>query len=100
MTGRNVYDMNTDTSTRTFDQMSNDDAWLGFGYLGERSHQDAALRDFADTFVYDVTADWTDAELFAWANSKDGRWFGDCVFGGNLDAADLDMAARYVRKQA
>lgn len=24
----------------------------------------------------------TYAELFAWADSKAGRWFADCMFGG------------------
>jgi hypothetical protein len=86
--------------TRTFDQMTRDERWLGFGYLGERQHAyDDAIVDLADTFVYDVTADWTDEELFAWANSKDGRWFGDVMFGGDLSQRDLDMADRMVRKQ-
>lgn len=99
--------MNT---TTTFDQMTTDDRWLGFGYLGERrnaldnSDPEApaipARVELADTFVLDVTADWTDDELFAWANSKDGRWYGDILFGTtHLTQRDLDMAARYVRKQ-
>lgn len=105
--------MTTTTSTAassTFDRMTHDDRWLGLGYLGERHHAldnsdpeapaQPALVEFADTFVLDVTIDWTADELFHWANSKDGRWFGDLVFGGSCSQADLDMAGRYVRKQS
>ncbi len=88
------------TTANTFDRMTTDDRWLGFGYIGGRQYAEPAEVEMADTFILDMTADWTDEELFAWANSKDGRWFADVLFGGNWTQADLDMAGRYVRKQA
>ncbi len=91
--------MTTTQTTSTFDRMTSDDRWLGFGYLGSRQYADDAEVALADAFVFDVTADWTDDELFTWANSKDGRWFADILFGGSWTQADLDMAGRYVRKQ-
>jgi hypothetical protein len=69
------------------------DEWLGFGYLGERrsaldssdpESQRAHLVDETDDFVLDYANQlgWTADELFAWANSKNGRWLGDVAFGG------------------
>jgi hypothetical protein len=84
-----------------FDQMSRDDRWLGFGYLGERRNMldttdpDAPGRpdlvEAADQRVIDTANErgWDYDRLFEWANSKDGRWFGDVMFGSgeHLDGA-------------
>jgi hypothetical protein len=76
-----------------------DDRWLGWGYLGERSRQDnAVLVEAADQRVIDLANErgWTYEELFAWANSKLGRWFGDGVFGQEALRFDdrIDRAVR------
>jgi hypothetical protein len=70
-----------------FDRMLNDDRWLGFGYLGERRNQLQAGRA-AEVAAADVKAmaaaneaGLTGEELFDGANSKNGRWYGDCMFG-------------------
>ena len=79
------------TATATFDAMYRNDEWLGFGYLGERRNQDDARTvQTADTLAIDAAtaAGLTDAELFDWANSKNGRWYGDCMFGNNGKHAD------------
>jgi hypothetical protein len=59
-----------------------DERWLGWGYLGERSRTDDTAA--ADALVLRFAAErgWDAEDLFHWANSKDGRWFGDWAFGG------------------
>lgn len=77
--------MTAATNLRTFDQMTRDDDWKGWGYLGERERNaDHANRADADAFViaYATSHNWTDADLFTWANSRNGRKFGDLAFGG------------------
>ncbi len=62
------------------------DEWEGFGYLGERRNQAAEGRSTveADEMVLaDANkAGMTAEALFEWANSRSGRYFGDCMFGG------------------
>lgn len=69
------------------DHMESDDRWEGFGYLGERRNQRLAGRgtEAADIkALRAANAAGLDYQgLFAWANSKDGRWYGDCMFGAN-----------------
>lgn len=74
------------------------DEWIGFGYLGERSNwldRDAAAVAAADAQALRIAADagWDVERLFAWANSKDGRWYGDVALG----CGNLAEAAEYVR---
>ena len=80
------------------------DAWLGFGYLGERRNAIAAVQSgewesanvtAADELALRIANEkhWTASRLFTWLNSKDGRWFGDMTLGSD----DFDMAANYVR---
>ena len=79
-------------TTADLDNMYRNDEWEGFGYLGERRNQvaegrsveEADARVLADANVHGLTAE----ELFTWANSKNGRWFGDCMFGANGQHAD------------
>jgi hypothetical protein len=63
------------------------DNWEGFGYLGERRNQLAEGRsvDAADAMVLAAAnkAGMDEVLFFQWLNSKNGRWFGDCVFGNN-----------------
>jgi len=63
--------------------------WLGFGYLGVRQTNMAtaagrAKADMADTAILTFAnlQGWTEGELFAWANSKVGRWYGEEFFYG------------------
>lgn len=61
-----------------------DDArWCGWGYLQGRHYEDAAEVAKADQYVLGMAArqGWDAEDLFHWANSKDGRWFGDWFFG-------------------
>lgn len=63
--------------------MDNDE-WLGFGYLGERSRERRAAQDRGDAMVLAEAnrRGWTPERLFTWLNSRDGRHFGDLAFGG------------------
>ena len=95
--------MTTTTATTAghlFDRFANDDRFLGFGYIGERRNfldADAERVAEADETILEHVRDmgWTADELFAWGNSKDGRWFSDMALGCN----DLRGAMRYLRKQ-
>jgi hypothetical protein len=63
-----------------------DERWLGWGYLGERSRVGdpvAVQVEAIDQRVIDFAneAGWDYEQLFAWCNSKLGRWFGDVMFG-------------------
>ena len=79
-------------TTEILDQFANNDDWAGFGYIGERENQLFTGRDVtaADEMLLEsanrqgLTAD----ELFDWANSKAGRWYGDCWFGANGQHAE------------
>jgi hypothetical protein len=99
--------MNT-TQSRTFDDMTRDDRWAGFGYLGERRNAlestdpevpaPPELVQAADRLILDHAAasGWTDEQLFTWANSKNGRWYGDTMFGGTGTAEErFRQAARW-----
>ena len=90
---------NTAAPTITdLDNMTDDERWLGFGYLGERERcEDAELVTAVDALVigYATRNGWNTDDLFEWANSKLGRWFGDSMFGGTGDTqADFDRAIR------
>lgn len=77
--------MSTKIALTTADiERGNDDArFLGWGYLGARANEDAAQVTEADAFVLARAAErgWDAEDLFAWSNSKDGRWFADWFFG-------------------
>jgi hypothetical protein len=72
------------------------DEWEGFGYLGERRHQDEAAVVEADRVALAAAnkAGLDAEQFFYWLNSKNGRWFGDCMFGANGQHAE-----RYVPGQ-
>jgi hypothetical protein len=99
-------------TAQIFEAFAQRDEHLGYGYIGERRMAlesveegeagealalqvriaDDAVLAFADE------AGWSDEDLFAWANSKDGRWYADVMFGGS--GVDLwQRAQRYVRLQ-
>lgn len=72
-----------------------DPRWLGFGYIGGRrntltSDDPEAPADPASVHATDERViawanehRWTYEDLFAWANSKNGRWLGDVMFGSD-----------------
>ena len=67
----------TNLTAADLDRMSSDDRWLGFGYIGGRNNAIAEGWNVADadTLVLEMGQGMTYDELFAWANSKNGRWF-------------------------
>lgn len=75
------------------DHMETDERWLGWGYLGERARAFENGRDIeeADTrALAAANAEGLDYEaLFEWANSKYGRWYGDCMFGAGGQHAEM-----------
>ena len=86
----------TQTAPRTasiFDTFAQRDEFLGFGYIGERRNAIESGRDVtaADALALEMGAELTDEALFAWGNSRYGRWFADCALGSD----DLEMARRY-----
>lgn len=73
-------------------------AWDGYGYLGERKYRwadvaaaDAALLEAANALG------WDRDQLFAFTNSRDGRWFADEAMHGGSPAR---AAGRYVTTDA
>lgn len=82
-------------TTQDIEKAANDERWLGFGYLGGRrtmltstdpeAPADAALVAVVDEqlIAYANVHGWDYEDLFAWANSKNGRWFADSMFSGS-----------------
>jgi hypothetical protein len=94
-------------TTADLEAMYRNDEWEGFGYLGGRrnalSNEDpespaqpervaeADAKALAEANRLGMTAE----QLFEWANSKMGRWYGDSMFGANGQHAE-----RYLPGQA
>jgi hypothetical protein len=80
--------MTATLTTKDIEAGYEDERWLGWGYLGERDRTDGPT-DRADAIVLRFAAErgWDAEDLFHWANSKDGRWFGDWAFG-SFDMSD------------
>ncbi len=95
------------TGPDTFDHMTRDDRWLGFGYLGERRNElestdeealarpDLVAAVDALVLAYATEQGWTADDLFTWANSKLGRWFADSMFG----TTGSTLEARFAQAQ-
>jgi hypothetical protein len=73
--------------------------YLGFGYLGERGRAAAhpVTVRVADRAALERAnaLGWTPAQLFAWANSRDGRWYADEAISSTADVPAA--AAKYLR---
>lgn len=75
-------------STTDIEAGYENEAWQGWGYLGERQRQaDSAGPEWvaqADEIALRLANEQqlTAGEFFAWLNSKNGRYFGDLAFGG------------------
>lgn len=87
-------------TTQDIEKATRDDDWQGYGYLGERNIRltstdserpaDPAQVAEVDAMVlaYANEHGWDYPALFAWADSKNGSWFADTVFGGRGPLAD------------
>lgn len=101
----------TSTATATFDVMTEDDRWEGFGYLGARENfispnldgEERAEMSLEARIVHLAWVDerivraakvlgWDDEALFAWANSKNGRWMADTMLDSFADEKTFYMA--------
>ena len=105
---------NTEHTTATLDSFTTRDDFAGFGYTGERDRARTANEErpaidtsLADTALLDaaLARTWDTERLFAFCNSKVGRWYADDVFGrmmgrrGAPTAAEITaMAAAYTAK--
>ena len=74
--------LDADRASDVFDFMADyDERWLGYGYLNERDneHMSVARRGYADRVAVEdaIAAGFSYDDLFAWANSKIGRWYGE-----------------------
>lgn len=90
--------------------MTERDEWLSFGYLGERRNilghveRGIARADLADQVAEADMRAVDDAnehgltlnQLFDWANSKYGRWYGDCMFGNGGLHAEKYLPSRFI----
>lgn len=85
-------------ATDYWDALTEDERWLGFGYLGGRAHEDGDAVAEADALLVEHMADWTDDERFAWANSKLGRWTADTIFGRYRSTSVSDAFAQARRQ--
>lgn len=99
-------------TAQIFEAFAQRDEHLGYGYIGERRMALESVEDgeaserlgmqvrVADEAVLAFADDagWSDEELFAWANSKDGRFYADVMFGDSGVGA-WHRAQRYVRRQ-
>lgn len=90
--------------------MTERDEWLGRGYLGERRNilghvergiaradlavlvAEADMRAVEDATQNDLTLD----QLFDWANSKYGRWYGECMFHNDGRHAEKYLPSRFI----
>lgn len=88
--------------------MTERDEWLGYGYLGSRQNvltsddpeapanpdlvAEADMKAVDNANEYGLTID----QLFDWANSKYGRWYGDCMFGNAGRHADDYTPAAFI----
>lgn len=80
--------MSTATAATKFEAMADRIEFEGFGYIGERAtaieERGAAAVEAIDRQVLALAekAGLDDEQLFEWANSRLGRYFGGAVFSG------------------
>jgi hypothetical protein len=79
-----------------WDRMAQDERYLGWGYINGRHDLNPVKQQVADDVILQFAEDagWDDEALFAWANSKLGRWFADLADDG------LDVEALFERAMA
>lgn len=79
------------------DRLARDERWLGYGYLGTRleaadrgtwSYAPHAIAVRDELVVAEAARrGWSAEDLLGWANSRDGRYAGDILFGSAQTAA-------------
>lgn len=87
------------------ERAAKDERWLGFGYLGSRQNAltstdpevpaQPLLVAAVDQRVIDHgnVEGWDYEDLFVWANSRNGRYFADVMFGSHTRVdRDFDKA--------
>lgn len=95
-------------TTDDFAPMCESSEFGGFGYLGSRrnvldntdpecpARPELLAAVDAKVIEHANTKGWSVERLFTWANGKNGRWFGDYLFGGSGDLdADFAQALRH-----
>lgn len=62
-----------------FEEFAQRPEFSGYGYIGGRGHLSEDARQIADRAVLEqaIRHNVTEEQLFAWANSKGGRWFAE-----------------------
>mgnify|MGYP006266374501 CR=1 FL=1 len=80
------------TDGATLDRMYNY-AGHGYGYFGERASQSESARAAGDRLLLEFAANkgWTNGQLAEFCDSKNGRIYGDMVFGGGTKAEAISM---------
>jgi len=75
---------------KDLEAVAEDENYAGWGYIHERQFFSAEQVAVADAKVLDHFNDMelNYFDLFNWANSKNGRWFGDAMFGCAGKGAD------------
>ena len=79
----------TKLTTTHLVNMTTNVEWGGFGYIGERE-RNGEDTTAADAMLLEAAnhQGMTEEQLFDWANTKAGRWYGDCWFGANGQHAE------------
>ena len=64
----------------------------GFGYLGCREYMTGKQKAYGDRQLlkFANANGWDLSDLFYWADSKAGRWFGDAIVGGGKPLVQAD----------
>ena len=105
----------TATATKLYiediEQATQNDEWLGFGYVGERLRALEAVRageitdlpleriDEADELVLAEAnrRRMTSARFFEFLNSRDGRYLADEIIGSPIDSRSAERVASYMK---
>jgi len=88
--------MNTTPQFRSFEDMTTDSRWLGWGYLAGRELLSPNYRMEADAIAIEHASvqGWSDADLTNWANSSEGKNFARSFEIGDVTGAIRILAAR------
>ncbi len=93
----------------TLESFYNNPRWLGFGYLGIRENARSLINnndpdkeqliqslEEADNYLLETvnSQNWSNKDLFRWANSKNGRWYGEIAIYCN----DINRVTNLIKK--
>ena len=87
----------TEVRSYRFMKMELNEEWGGFGYIRGRQLLDGRFQEKADALVcsYADMNEWSERELFNWANSTYGRHYADYMEDPEAEAA---VALTFFRK--